>query len=171
MWGLRSLWVEQTTRVSCLMTSALLPCGAYLHTVFCLGRFCRARALPLFGDALPFLKAEMSPCPFEKKILYPSHMVFSSVLPFLLPTHSLDWCLFLQFTALKCPFDGPFTALKCPFDGPFTTLKYPFQMAPCPYENLGRTLSHIIIIIIINFIWTRFLDREETLFKEPCTIV
>ena len=41
---------------------------------------------------------------------------------------------------LKCPFDGPFTALKCPFDGPFTALKCPFQMAPCPFENLGRTL-------------------------------
>ena len=30
--------------------------------------------------------------------------------------------------------------LKCPFDGPFTALKCPFQMAPCPFENLGRTL-------------------------------
>ena len=48
--------------------------------------------------------------------------------------------VFLQFTALKCPFDGPFTTLKCPFDGPFTALKCPFQMAPCPLENLGRTL-------------------------------
>ena len=72
-------------------------------------------------------------------------MAFSSVLAFLLPTHSVDCAvhlllshsrallvssaLFLQFTALKCPFDGPFTALKCPF-----------QMAPCPFENLGRTL-------------------------------
>ena len=86
-------------------------------------------------------------------------MAFSSVLPFLLPTHSVDcavhlllshsrellvsanYALFLQFTALKCPFDGPFTALKCPFDGPFTALNCPFQMAPCPFENLGRTLK------------------------------
>ena len=65
-------------------------------------------------------------------------MAFSSVLPFLLPTHSVDCAvhlllshsrallvssaLFHPFTALKCPFDGPFTALKCPFDGPFTAL-------------------------------------------------
>ena len=83
-------------------------------------------------------------------------MAFSSVFPFLLPTHSVDCAvhlllshsrallvsiaLFHPFTALKCPFDGPFTALKCPFDGPFTALKCPFQMAPCPSENLGRTL-------------------------------
>ena len=83
-------------------------------------------------------------------------MAFISVLPFLLPTHSVDCAvhlllshsrallvssaLFLQFTMLKCPFDGPFTALKCPFDGPFTALKCPFQMAPCPFENMGRTL-------------------------------
>ena len=31
--------------------------------------------------------------------------------------------------------------LKCSFDGPFTALKCPFQMAPCPFENLGRTLG------------------------------
>ena len=84
-------------------------------------------------------------------------MAFSSVFPFLLPTHSVDCAvhlllshsrallvssaLFHPFTALKCPFDGPFTALKCPFDGPFTALKCPFQMAPCPSENLGRTLG------------------------------
>ena len=83
-------------------------------------------------------------------------MAFSSVFPFLLPTHSVDCtvhpllshsrallvssALFHPFTALKCPFDGPFTALKCRFDGPFTALKCPFQMAPCPSENLGRTL-------------------------------
>ena len=115
----------------------------------------------------------MTPCPFDlkKKDLkkkYRSHMAFSSVLPFLLPTHSVEcavhlllchsrallvnsalsfssvhrdnYALFLQFTTLKCPFDGLFTALKCPFDGPFTALKCPFQMAPCPFENLGRTL-------------------------------
>ena len=49
-------------------------------------------------------------------------MPFSSV-------YRANYALFLQFTALKCPFDGPFTALKCPF-----------QMATCPFENLGRTL-------------------------------
>ena len=94
-------------------------------------------------------------------------MAFNSVFPFLLPTHSVDCAVHLllshsrallvssalfhpftvlkcpfdgPFTALKCPFDGPFAALKCPFDGPFTALKCPFQMAPCPSENLGRTL-------------------------------
>ena len=97
---------------------------------------------------------------------YQSHMAFSSLLPFLLPTHSVDCAVHLLlshsrallvssalfnpftalimpffFTALKCPFDGPFTALKCPFDGPFIALKCPFQMAPCPFENLGRTLT------------------------------
>ena len=65
--------------------------------------------------------------------LYP----FSSV-------YRANYALFLQFTVLKCPFDGPFTALKCPFDGPFTALKCPFQMAPCPFENLGRTLCTMI---------------------------
>ena len=64
-----------------------------------------------------------------------------SVLPRLLLQGA---ALFLQFTALKCPFDGPFTALKCPFDGPFTALKCPFQMAPCPFENLGRTLDVVV---------------------------
>ena len=65
-------------------------------------------------------------------------MAFSSVLTFLLPTHSMDcavhlllrhsrallvssalfssvyranYALFLQFTALKCPFDGPFFSM------------------------------------------------------------
>ena len=69
-------------------------------------------------------------------------MAFSSVLPFLLSTHSVDCAvplllchlrallfnsaLFLQFTALiVCPFDGPLTALSVPFsDGtlPFCIL-------------------------------------------------
>ena len=106
----------------------------------------------------------------KNKKKYQSHMAFSSVLPFLLPTHSVDcavhlllshsralfvssalfhpvtaliYSLFLHFTVLKCPFDSPFTALKCPFDGPFTALKCPFQMAPCPFENLGRTLINV----------------------------
>ena len=65
----------------------------------------------------------------------------------LLLSHSrallVSGALFHPFTVLKCPFDGPFTALKCPFDGPFTALKCPFQMAPCPSENLGRTLTSL----------------------------
>ena len=86
-------------------------------------------------------------------------MAFSSVLPFVLPTHSVDCAvhlllchsrallvnsaLFLPFTELIMPFSSDqFTALKCPFDGPFTALKCPFQIAPCPFENLGRTLVY-----------------------------
>ena len=50
-----------------------------------------AAPCPLFVTPCPFEKAEMMPCPFDlflKK--YQSHMAFSSVLPFLLPTHSVD---------------------------------------------------------------------------------
>ena len=69
---------------------------------------------------------------------------------------------------LKCPFDGPFTALKCPFDGPFTALKCPFQMAPCPFENLGRTLawpatSHKLQIIHRAFRSTQ--QRQSTVIQ------
>ena len=121
-----------------------------------------ATPCPLFVTPCPFEKAEMTPCPFEFFVFfkYQSHMAFSSVLPFLLPTHSVDCAvhlllshsrallvssaLFHPFTALYIiilPFSfTQFTALKCPFDGPFTALKCPFQMAPCPFENLSRTL-------------------------------
>ena len=126
-----------------------------------------AAPCPFFVTPCPFEKTETTPCPFELIFFFfffnISHTWLLAVLPFLLPTHSVDcavhlllshWrvllvssaifhpftALFLQFTALKCPFDDPFTALKCPFDGPFTALKCPFQMAPCPFENLGRTL-------------------------------
>ena len=129
-----------------------------------------AAPCPLFVTPCPFEKAEMTPCPFDYFFFFlnQSHMAFNSVLPFVLPTHSVDCAVhlllshsrallvssalfhpftalimpFFQFTALKCPFDGPFTALKCPFDGPFTALKCPFQMAPCPFENVGRTLRN-----------------------------
>ena len=71
--------------------------------------------------------------------------------------------------ALFCPFCCPHTAwivlcifycaiqghfwliIKCPFSSvhcanhalflQFTALKCPFQIAPCPFENLGRTLD------------------------------
>ena len=135
--------------------------------MFCLGFFCRARRPAPFSWC-PALLKKPKWRPALLNIKYQSHMDFSSVLPFLLPTHSVDCdvhlllshsrallvssALFHPFTvlimpfffrppALKCPFDGPFTALKCPFDGPFTALKCPFQMAPCPFENLGRTLE------------------------------
>ena len=42
---------------------------------------------PLFVTPCPFEKAEMTPCPGGK---YQSRMDFRSVLPFLLPTHSVD---------------------------------------------------------------------------------
>ena len=136
--------------------------------MFCLGRFCRARrTAPFWSRPALFKKPKCLPALLTKQ-KHISHTAFSSVLPFLLPTHSVDCAVhlllchsrallvnsalflpftalimpfFLQFTTLKCPFDGAFTALKCPFDGPFTVLKCPFQMAPCPFENLGRTLS------------------------------
>ena len=132
-------------------------------------------------------------------------MAFSSVLPLLLPTHSVDcavhlllchsralWvnsALFLQFTALKCPFDGPFTGLKCPFDGPFTVLKCPFdgpftvlkcpfQMAPCPFENLGRTLLMVLChclssafspsaAVFLRRVFIRFTMNKELLLSLP----
>ena len=73
-------------------------------------------------------------------------MAFSYVFPFLLPTHSVDCAVHLLLShsralLVSSALFHPFTALKCPFDGPFTALKCPFQMAPCPSENLGRTLN------------------------------
>ena len=131
--------------------------------VFCLGFFCRARRPAPFSWRPALLKKpKWRPALLTKKkkncfCWNISHTWLLAVLPFLLTTHSVDCAvhlllshsrallvssaLFHQFTSLKCPFDGPFTALKCPFDGPFTALKCPFQMAPCPFENLGRTLT------------------------------
>ena len=155
--------------------SSVLPFLLPTHSVDCAVHLLlsHSRALlvssPLFHPC-PFSSVHRAKVPFFFLFFfkYQSHMAFSSVLPFLLPTHSVDCAVhlllshsrvllvssplfhpftalimpfFLQFTALKCPFDGPFTALKCPFDGPFTALKCPFQMAPCPFENLGRTLT------------------------------
>ena len=76
-------------------------------------------------------------------------MAFSSVFPFLLPTHSEDCAvhfllshsrallvssaLFHPFTALKCPFDGPFTTLKYPFDGSVHRAKVPFSDGTLPF--------------------------------------
>ena len=130
------------------------------YSVFCLGFFCRARRPAPFSWRPALLKKpKWRPALLTKKVTQ-SHMAFSSLLPFLLHTHRVDCgvhlllshsrallvssALFHPFTALKCPFDGPFTALKCPFDCPFTALKCPFQMAPCPFENLGRTLNYDI---------------------------
>ena len=124
-------------------------------------------------------------------------MAFSSVLPFLLPTHSVDcavhlllshsrallvssalfssvyranYALFLQFTALKCHFDGPFTTLKCPFDGPFTALKCPFQMAPCPFENLGRTLLECLNDQEKCRVWKEFAEQYFFVFGTKIVI-
>ena len=56
-----------------------------------------AAPCPLFVTPCPFEKAEMTPCPFDKFFFfkYHSHMAFSSVLPFLLPTHSVDCAVHL----------------------------------------------------------------------------
>ena len=64
--------------------------------------------MPLFGDALPFLNSRNDALPFGVKknhfFKYQSHMAFSSVLPFLLPTHSVDCAVHL----IIVPFKGTF---------------------------------------------------------------
>ena len=88
-------------------------------SVFCIGRFCRARR-PAHFWWRPALFKKPKWCPAFKKKKYQSHMAFSSVLPFLLPTHSVDCAvhlllchsrallvnsaLFLPFTVLIMPF-------------------------------------------------------------------
>ena len=166
--------------------------------MFCLGFFCRAqRPAPFSWRPALLKKPKWRPALLTKKkkknnfcFNYQSHMAYSSVLPFLLPTHIVDcavhlllshssvyranYALFLQFTALKCPFDGPFIALKCPFDGPFTALKCPFQMAPCPFENLGRTLLKYILKVLGIYLSTfplnwMYLYLSTFVVESTCT--
>ena len=182
MWWLGlSDWLITTPRSFSSVECAIF-CAPIVQCSASRGFFCRARRPAPFSWRPALLKKpKWRPALLTKKkfffffffFKYLSHMAFSSVLPFLLPTHSVDcavhlllshsrallvssalfhpfyranYALFLQFTALKCPFDGPFTVLKCPFDGPFTALKCPFQMAPCPFENLGRTLLYTRVL-------------------------
>ena len=81
-----------------------------------------AAPCPLFVTPCPFEKVEMTPCPFDwkKKFKYQSHMAFSSVLPFLLPTHSVDCAVHLLLShsralLVSSALFNPFTALIMPF--------------------------------------------------------
>ena len=67
--------------------------------------------------------------------IFLSHMAFSSVLPFLLLTHSVDCAVHLLLCHSRALLVNSVLFLK------FTALKFPFQIAPCPFENLGRTLD------------------------------
>ena len=72
-------------------------------------------------------------------------MAFSSVLSFLLSTHSIDCAvpLSLYVHRVNSALFLPSTALiVLVFFSPPRKL-CPFQMAPCPYENMGRTLTNI----------------------------
>ena len=142
---------------------ALFHLQVMSNSVFCLGFFCRARRPAPFSWRPALLKKpKWRPALLTKKkkklffLNISSTWLLALFVPFCCPhTAWIVLCIFYwaiqghflvssalfhPFTALKCPFDGPFTALKCSFDGPFTALKCPFQMAPCPSENLGRTL-------------------------------
>ena len=69
-------------------------------------------------------------------------MAFSSVLPFLLPTHSVDCAVHLLLCHSRALLVN--SALFLPFNAlyiQFTALKCSFQIVPCPFENLGRTLD------------------------------
>ena len=85
-----------------------------------------AAPCPLFVTPCPFEKAEMTPCPalltnfFFFFFKYQSHMAFSSVLPFLLPTRSVDCAVHLLLShsralLVSSPLFHPFTALIMPF--------------------------------------------------------
>ena len=82
----------------------------------------------------------------------------NDALPFWLKKNFFFFFKYQSHMALKYPFDGPFTALKCPF-----------QMAPCPFENLGRTLvspnvSQRALFVgagVFCFIWRRFTHAER----------
>ena len=90
------------------------------NSVFYLGFFCRARRAPC-----PLLKSRNDTLPFwlKKKVFfffkYQSHMAFSSVLPFLLPTHSVDCAVHLLLShsraLLVSALFHPFTAPIMPF--------------------------------------------------------
>ena len=121
-----------------------------LTSVFCLGRFCRARhPAPFWWRPALFKNVKWHPALLTKKnttnyyyyfFKCQSHMAFSSVLSFLLSAHSIDCAvslllsvyrvnsaLFLPFTALIAPFFFSSPCKLCSFDGPFTALNvYPF---------------------------------------------
>ena len=113
----------------------LLPNYAFIlvsdRTVFCIGFFCRARRPAPFSWRPALLKklkwrpALLTKKKKKKKIFffflnYQSHMAFSSLLPFLLRTHSVDCAVHLLLSHSRALFVSsalfhPFTALIMPF--------------------------------------------------------
>ena len=94
-------------------TTCFVPRNSVLPTLLLQG----AAPCPLFVTPCPFEKAEMTPCPFSK---YQSHMAFSSVLPLLLPTHSVDCAVHLLLShsralLVSSALFHPFTALMMLF--------------------------------------------------------
>ena len=91
--------------------------------VFCLGFFCRAQRPAPFSWRPDLLKKPKCPALLTKKIKkksYQSHMAFSSVLPFLLPTHSVDCAVHLLLShsralLVSSALFHPFTTLIMPF--------------------------------------------------------
>ena len=100
------------------------------ESVFCLGFFCRARHPAPFSWRPALLKKpKWRPALLtkkkkkhkkKKKKKNQSHMAFSSVLPFLLPTHSVDCAVHLLLShsralLVSSALFHPFTALIMPF--------------------------------------------------------
>ena len=97
-------------------------------SVFCLGFFCRARRPAPFSWRPALLKKpKWRPALLTKKKKnlnknkkYQSHVAFSSVLPFLLPTHSVDCAVHLLLSysralLVSSALFDPFTARIMPF--------------------------------------------------------
>ena len=89
------------------------------HAVFCPDRFCRAlRPAPFWWRPALFKKPKWRPALLTKK--NQSHIGFSSVLPSLLPTHSVDCAVHLLLSHSRALLINsvlflPFTALIMPF--------------------------------------------------------
>ena len=92
-------------------------------SVFCLGFFCRARRPAPFSWRPALLKKPKWRPALLTKIFfffkYQSHMTFSSVLPFLLPTHSVDCAVHLLLShsralLVSSALFHPFAALIMP---------------------------------------------------------
>ena len=114
---------------------------------------------PFFVTPCPFEKAEMTPCPFEyKTIFFFKYQAFTSVLPFLLPTHSVDCAvhlllshsrallvssaLFHQFTTLIMPFWRSIHRAKVPFWRSLHRAKVPFSHGTLPFWKPGQNTGH-----------------------------
>ena len=98
-----------------------------VYPVFCLGFFCRARRPAPFSWRPALLKKpKWRPALLTNFFFfffffkYQSHMAFSSVLPFLLPTHSVDCAVHLLLShsralLVSSTLFHPFTVLIMPF--------------------------------------------------------